>query len=271
MTETNSRTVVGLFDTFTEAQQVARDLEQQGFSRENISIVANDATGEYAGAGVADAGSGAGTGAAIGGAAGLALGLVALAIPGVGPIIAAGTLATALTGAGIGAVAGGLIGALTHMGVPEEEASYYSEGVKQGGALVMVKAEGDRAGRAASILERSGAESVDERGATGTKGGVRVYGATPGMSNSGYDAETRSHYQSNESPATAAYDSVNYDPGDPAYQYGSSLASDARYRGKEWGVIEPDVRRDWESRGEGAWDDVKDSVRHAWHKVTGQH
>ncbi|MDQ6707178.1 MAG: general stress protein [Acidobacteriota bacterium] len=182
MADTNIKTVVGLFDTFTEAQQVARDLEQQGFSRADISIVANDATGEYAAEGLADAGSGAGTGAAIGGAAGLALGLVALAIPGVGPIIAAGALATALTGAGIGAVAGGLIGALTHMGVPEDEASYYNEGVKQGGALVMVRAEGDRADRAASILERSGAENVDERGSSGTvardtayKGGVRVY------------------------------------------------------------------------------------------------
>jgi len=155
--DANAKTVVGLFDTFTAAQQVARDLERQGFSREDISIVANDAKGEYAGADLADASSGAGTGAAIGGAAGIALGLAALAIPGVGPIIAAGSLATALTGAGIGAVAGGLIGALTHMGVPEDEASYYTEGVKQGGALVMVKAEGDRADHAASILERSGA------------------------------------------------------------------------------------------------------------------
>ncbi len=206
MTDTNSKTVVGLFNTFTEAQEVARDLERQGFSREDISIVANDARGEYADADLADAGSGAGTGAALGGAAGLALGLVALTIPGVGPIIAAGALATALTGAGIGAVAGGLIGALTHMGVPEDDASYYSEGVKQGGALVMVKAEGDRADRAASIIERSGAENVGEHGATGTdtagsvgtgdenlspsdlrspRGGVRVYGTNPGMSGCG--------------------------------------------------------------------------------------
>ncbi|MDQ2898196.1 MAG: general stress protein [Acidobacteriota bacterium] len=204
MAHTNTKTVVGLFDTFTEAQQVARDLQRRGFSREDISVVANDATGEHANADPADAG--AGTGAAIGGVAGLALGLVALAIPGVGPIIAAGALATALTGAGIGAVAGGLIGALTHMGVPEDDASYYSEGVKQGGALVMVKAEGDRADRAASIIERSGAENVGEHGATGTdtagsvgtgdenlspsdlrspRGGVRVYGTNPGMSGCG--------------------------------------------------------------------------------------
>lgn len=199
MTDMNAKTVVGLFDTFTEATEVARDLEGQGFSREDISIAANDATGEYAGGDLADPGSGAGTGAAIGGAAGLALGLVALAIPGVGPIIAAGALATALTGAGIGAVAGGLIGALTHMGVPEEEAGYYTEGVKQGGALVMVKASGDRADRAAAILERSGAEDVDEREATvRPRGEVRVYGTTPGMSGGGFDAETRSHYQSDD-------------------------------------------------------------------------
>ncbi|MDQ6701159.1 MAG: hypothetical protein M3Z36_13340, partial [Acidobacteriota bacterium] len=144
-----------------------RELEKEGIAREDISIVANDATREYATTAEPEAGemaSGAGTGAAVGGAAGLAIGLAALAIPGIGPIVAAGSVAAALTGAGIGAAAGGLIGSLTHMGIAEDDAHFFSEGVRNGGALVIVRAPDiDQAEAAAGILERAGAAGVGER------------------------------------------------------------------------------------------------------------
>lgn len=163
-----TKTIAGLFPDFPEAQQVARELEKEGIPREDISILANDATREYATTAPPDEGgemaSGAGTGAAAGGAAGLAVSLAALAIPGIGPIVAAGSVATALTGAGIGAAAGGLIGGLTHMGIPEDDAHFFSEGVRNGGAVVIVRTpDSDHADAVADILERAGAAGVGER------------------------------------------------------------------------------------------------------------
>ncbi|HEV8718643.1 MAG TPA: general stress protein [Candidatus Binatia bacterium] len=137
-----AKSVVGLFDGLTEAQAVVQDLVNHGFPRDDISIVAPHTQGEHARSAAAPddtdetsgAVIGAGTGAVLGGIAGLLVGIGVLAIPGIGPILAAGPIMAALTGAGIGALAGGLIGALTDLGVPEEEARYYAEGVRRGGS-----------------------------------------------------------------------------------------------------------------------------------------
>jgi stress response protein YsnF/uncharacterized membrane protein len=161
-----AKTVIGLFDRMDDARQVVQELIDHGFERDDISLVSRQ-EGEYvtergdertSGAAV-----GAGAGAAIGGVWGLLVGLGALAIPGIGPVVAAGPLVTALAGAGLGATAGGIIGALTDLGVPEEEAHYYAEGVRRGGVLVAVDTADQRADRAAEIMERAGAIDVDER------------------------------------------------------------------------------------------------------------
>jgi hypothetical protein len=166
-------TVVGVFNSVQDAHEAIRHLEQQGFSRDQISLVANrnarglehmseedksamkDKTSDV----LADAG----IGAAIGGVGGLLLSVAGIAIPGIGPILAAGPIAAALTGAGIGAASGGIIGALTESGIPEEHAHHYSESVRRGDVLVMVRASGDRADRACEILDDHGAVDVDER------------------------------------------------------------------------------------------------------------
>jgi uncharacterized protein (TIGR02271 family) len=93
----------------------------------------------------------------VGGVLGLLAGVGALAIPGIGPIIAGGALASTLAGAGIGAAAGGLVGALVGMGVPEEEARYYDRAVREGGILVTVRAP-IRAVEARRILRDCGAQ-----------------------------------------------------------------------------------------------------------------
>lgn len=111
----------------------------------------------------AGAGSGAVAGGVIGGAAGLMAGLAGLAIPGVGPLVAAGPIVAALAGAGVGAVAGGLIGALRNVGVNDEDAEYYAEAVRRGGALVAVKAEDHRAQDAADIMREHGAIDIESR------------------------------------------------------------------------------------------------------------
>jgi uncharacterized protein (TIGR02271 family) len=161
-----AKTVIGLFDRMDDARQVVQALIDHGFERDDISLVSRQ-EGEYvtergdertSGAAV-----GAGAGAALGGISGLLVGLGALAIPGIGPVIAAGPLVTTLAGAGLGATAGGIIGALTDLGVPEEEAHYYAEGVRRGGVLVAVDTDDRRADHAAEIMERAGAIDVDER------------------------------------------------------------------------------------------------------------
>jgi uncharacterized protein (TIGR02271 family) len=167
-----SKTVIGLFNNMGEAQNVVKDLVASGIERDDIGFMANEKqvtpgrtdrereSGDVASGALA----GAGTGAAIGGVAGLALALAPLAIPGIGPIVAAGPIAAALTGAGIGAVTGGLIGGLTRLGVPDEDAHYYAEGVRRGGILVTVAADDEReADAAAEILRRHGAVDIDER------------------------------------------------------------------------------------------------------------
>jgi len=161
------KTVVGLFDRYADAQAVANDLDAAGFDRNNISVVASNATGEYdeyVTTGDSDgAGVGATTGAVVGGTLGVLAGLGAFAIPGIGPVIAAGPLLAGLAGAGVGALSGGILGALVDAGVPEEEAQYYTEGVRRGGTLVSAAVNDADADRAAAIMNRHGAVDIRER------------------------------------------------------------------------------------------------------------
>jgi len=174
-----AKTVVGLFDTLNEAQSVVQQLIDAGFDRNEISILANDARGEFTRANAVGetsstaegAGAGAVGGGVLGGVLGLLVGIGALAIPGIGPVLAAGPLAAALgtagastlVGAGIGAAAGGVIGALVGAGIPEEDASFYAEGVRRGGTLVMVKTADDTSQRAYDLMRSAGAVDIDKR------------------------------------------------------------------------------------------------------------
>ncbi|MEW6354580.1 MAG: hypothetical protein AB1469_09925 [Pseudomonadota bacterium] len=108
---------------------------------------------------------GAGAGSMVGGLSGLVVGLVMLAIPGVGPVLAAGPLAVALAGAGVGVVAGGLIGAMTRWGIPENEAQYYAEGVQRGGTLLSISASDDMAEVAEDIIRDHGPVDIQKRAA----------------------------------------------------------------------------------------------------------
>ena len=164
------RTVTALFDTYDHAASAVRALKEAGFSSDDISLVANNATGEIAeddmdaGEGAA---AGAGVGAVAGGGAGLLAGLGALAIPGIGPVVAGGwLLATAVgaaAGAAVGGVAGGLLGALANAGVPEEQAHVYAEGVRRGGTVVSVRADDVRADTASAILQNAAGVDIDRR------------------------------------------------------------------------------------------------------------
>ena len=163
-----TKTVSALFDNVSDAQYAVQDLIDNGFLQRDISLIASDAAGEfvaYHGKDLPadDTLAGMGTGAVLGGLTGLLVGLAALAIPGVGPVIAAGPIAAAITGAGVGAVTGGIVGALVDLGIDEDEAGYYAEGVRRGGTLLTVQTTDAMAHRAADILERHDPVNVEER------------------------------------------------------------------------------------------------------------
>jgi hypothetical protein len=167
-----NRSIARLYDSSSSAQAAVQELEASGFSHDDVTYMgnkgasaANDSTDDRSGE--HGAGSGAGTGATLGtvlgGGAGLLAGLGALAIPGVGPLVAAGWLVAALTGAGVGAAAGGLLGALTGAGLGEEHAETYAEGVRRGGHLVVVRADDTRAAEAERILARHNPVDMESR------------------------------------------------------------------------------------------------------------
>ncbi|MBE7551399.1 MAG: hypothetical protein HS126_10040 [Anaerolineales bacterium] len=172
------RTIVGLFRNASDADLAVDALHNAGFTNADLSVLARDEVISDYGTGYhstedVDAAEGAGVGAAggavVGGITGLLMGLGALAIPGIGPAIAAGTLATALgsaaagtaVGAVAGAVTGGVVAALVDMGVPEEDAHFYAEGVKRGGVLVTVQTTDSQASTVESIMNRFNAVEVD--------------------------------------------------------------------------------------------------------------
>lgn len=181
-TEPDRIAVVGLFDAFEDASRTVDDMVAAGFDRDAISLVASNATREYdryvehrhderydevvdadtmgPGEGAA---AGGGIGAAIGGIGGVLMGLGLLAVPGVGPALAAGPIVSGLIGAGIGGAAGGIMGALVNAGIPEERAHGYAEGVRRGGTVVTVNVPPEEAARAEDIMVRHGVVDIDER------------------------------------------------------------------------------------------------------------
>jgi len=160
-----TRTVTGLYDSYDAAAQTVRDFEAAHIPDSDISIVAHrsdgsDVPSEAAHGAATGAGTGASAGAAIGGGVGLLAGLGLLAIPGVGPVVAAGWLAAtavgAVAGAAAGGATGGLIGSLTADGVSKEHANFYAEGVRRGGSLVTARVDETLFATAEAIMQRHG-------------------------------------------------------------------------------------------------------------------
>src|ERR1700723_399475 len=161
------RTALCLVDTETQADAIVAKLRSTGFSDNDISVLFPDkgTTRDFAhkketkmpeGATV-----GASTGGVVGGTIGLLAGIGALAIPGLGPFIAAGPIMAALSGGAIGAGVGGLTGALVGLGIPEYEAKRYEGKVKEGGILISVHSESnDETRHAKDIFKEEGAHDI---------------------------------------------------------------------------------------------------------------
>jgi hypothetical protein len=162
-----SKSVFGIATTQGQAERIVQQLQAQGFGTSEISVLMPDTGGTrdigHVKATKAPEGAttGAATGGATGGVIGLLAGIGALAIPGVGPFIAAGPIMAALSGAAVGAASGGVVGGLIGLGIPEIEAKRYEEKLKKGNYLIAVHAdESEDVDRAKDIFKTAGAEDI---------------------------------------------------------------------------------------------------------------
>lgn len=166
-----NRAVFGLFDERFEMEKAITQLEAEGFRASDVSVLFAD---KVDGAKMAHdnttkapegATAGAATGVAIGGVLGWLAGIGAMAIPGVGPLIAAGPIMAAIAGAGLGGTVGGVTGGLVGFGIPEYEAKRYETFVREGGYLISVHVDdGEWLKKAERILQDAGAKSVSAKG-----------------------------------------------------------------------------------------------------------
>src|SRR6185503_12938773 len=176
-------------NSHAEARAVVRDLEAAGVDHGDISILVSNADNAYdektksfpdrdldgSDDRAEGAAAGGGIGAAVGGAAGLLTGLGLIAIPGVGPVVAAGWLVSTLTGAAAGGAAGGIIGALSQQaGLSKEESEVYAEGLRRGGAVVSARVDDADAARLQAAMDRS-AVRISDRAAAYRKSGWSTY------------------------------------------------------------------------------------------------
>jgi hypothetical protein len=177
-----SKMITRLYDEFYDGEHAVLELQRIGVPDHDISLVSRNSDGKRdgvkvrepkdhtaGGAAAIDGGVGVAAGGVIGAAGGILAGLGMLAIPGLGPVIAAGWLASAAVGAvvggAIGGATGGLVGALTNAGVSEAEAEVYAEGVRRGGTLVSAKVEDDKLSSAEAALNSVASVNIGERGA----------------------------------------------------------------------------------------------------------
>ena len=161
----------GIYSTNSAAERAVDKLIAAGFSNQDVSVLMADRQGakDFAAEKNTKAPEGATTGVGVGGAVGGTLGLLAgigaLAIPGVGPLIAAGPIMAALAGVGVGGAVGGVVGALVGLGIPEYEAKRYEGRVKDGGVLLSVHCDSsEEVSRAKDILKATGAEDIASSG-----------------------------------------------------------------------------------------------------------
>ena len=163
------KTVTGIFEHYANASTSVRALEALGVPSDDISIVSK--SDDFVDPQVAnvtdDAATGAGIGAAVGGIGGLLTGLGLMAIPGVGPVVAAGWLVATATGVLAGGVTGGavggIVGAMTDADIPEIDAKAYEEGLRLGGTLVVARVEDELEPQAAAILENFSWTDLEKR------------------------------------------------------------------------------------------------------------
>ncbi len=285
-------TVVGLFESKDKAQRAVEALRRAGFRDEDISLVMRDRRESTTAATEAshletEAGTGGGVAAgAVGGGllgslAGLAVGVGALAIPGIGPIVAAGPLAAILAGGAIGAATGGILGTLVEAGVPEEEARDYQAGVERGAVLLTVHAPDSREDEARSILRQSGMRDLHEhRNQWAGNPDDTSDPSTQRSNNMAARKTDKDHGDQAKVDTTVAGTAgggtagavVGGAVGDPigagvGAVAGSALGGGAGAAYDNYDAAEPEFRHEWErgpSKESTAWDQASAAYRYGW-------
>jgi uncharacterized membrane protein len=271
-----TKTIVALFDDAAAVQQTVSDLVEAGFGRQNISLVRlhqTDHSPFYLTEGetdiqtrAADApAEGAVAGGLMGGLAGMLVGMTALAIPGVGPIVAAGPLVAGLVGAAAGAATGGLLGALVQWGIPADKAEYYAEGVHRGGTLLAVNTPEQQVEHVVDILNHYHPVDIEARATQWRQEGWAGYDRPTWQIDAQADHEEfHHHYQANYSHTGQPYEVY-----EPAYRFGYLLGIDARYQDRDWEDIAWPVQQRWQRDHafDPPWPEVEDIVRYAWQQT----
>jgi len=182
-----NKAVFGIYSTQSSMENAVGMLKAENFSNSDVAVLypesmsSHDLGTEKSTKAPEGATAGAGSGAVLGGVLGWLVGIGSLAIPGVGPFIAAGPIVAALAGAGVGGAVGGVTGALVGMGIPEYEAKRYEGRLAKGGILLSVHCDtSEEIDRAKKILERTGAEDVSSTSESSVKSGDKSKSATPG-------------------------------------------------------------------------------------------
>ena len=172
----SKKSVICIASSEAQAITITDRLKDAGFSNNDISVLFPDKRGtkdfahEQHTKAPEGAATGGVTGGVLGGALGWLAGIGALAIPGVGPFIAAGPIMAALGGAAVGGAAGGIVGALVGLGIPEYEAKRYEGKIREGNLLISVHSEdSDETKRAKQIFEEAGASDISTTGEASVK------------------------------------------------------------------------------------------------------
>jgi hypothetical protein len=289
----------GIYRDRQAAERAVDDLRADGFRTEDISVLFPDNQGskDFAHEKHTKAPEGTATGATTGGVVGGTLGLLAgigvLAIPGVGPFIAAGPIMSALAGLGVGGAVGGMIGALVGMGIPEYEAKRYEGRIREGGVLLSVHCDNSEwVGRAKDSLKQTGAEHIASAGEGGADFAQSDKPMPRHRAPGAYEDDGRGERQPEQEVQRMAagssrpvgdyeYDTdfrrdhetlyqgrgLTYEQCEPAYRFGSVCAENDRYRDSDWQAAEPELRRSWEGRRHGVWEDSRDAIRYGWDRV----
>lgn len=279
--------ITALFDDRATAEKAVGELLQAGIKRDDISLLASNERGEYREftpqlrhhqetLAEYESGDRAAAGLGIGAGIGALAGLAWLAVPGAGPFLAAGQIALALgVGAITGGVAGGVIGAMVDVGIPEDEAEYFAEGLRRGGSVVAVAATAVEAPAIAELLRAAGAVDSNQRIAQWRDDGWApmhevVSSRGPGDAVPMPGNSRPIYVDANRHDESPLEDSLRF-VGDSAYSgdevrevcsYGQMLAG--KGRGDSWEVVEPQAAQEWERRHPGTWNQVRDAARSAF-------
>lgn len=306
-----AKTVIALFDDLKHAHRAVEELRRsRHFSSEDITLMAHDADNRYsrfiqekhvektestkAGTGAA---TGAGIGGVVGAIAGFLVGAGVIFIPGLGPVLAAGPLVTTLVGLAGGAAAGGIVGGLIGLGIPEDEAHLYAEGLRRGGTLVIVRADDAFADDAADILSHHKPVDVEQRsrqwresGWTGrfdpesdTWNEQRIHRERESLGDDRPHGRARTYHAQSSPLADEAYSDFEHEyrrhfsahraSGDrfedveEGYRFGTMLGADERYANRTWEEVEAEASQSWTDRTRKSWDKFKSYVAYAWYKT----